>query len=201
MRKRRIINIALVITMAISVFLTVKFDIVGRIKNTISQQVVQNKAEKAVQEDLIYETSLDKDGNEYLVEMKKTTGEDEDGNKMEFYADTAEAKIIYSNMYKGTIEKIEDNKIYFMVDKKSKNGSYFCEDVEDYEIVFDIDTYDFKSDPISHYWVDSLCFDYKDFYSAGELKFLVGESLRVQDSMSEDCYTGDRYKILDFYLQ
>ncbi|GAH27306.1 unnamed protein product, partial [marine sediment metagenome] len=59
-------------------------------------------------------------------------------------------------------------------------------------IVFDIDTFDFKEDPQSHYWPDSLTVCPKDplkiseeFYSAGEVEFLVGEYLRGEDVMFE----------------
>jgi hypothetical protein len=75
----------------------------------------------------------------------------------------------------------------------------FFKDVEDYEVVFDIDTYDFKEEYISHYNCDSLTFDFKPFSSAGELEFLVGEYLEVHESMSKDYYTGEINKSL--YLQ
>ncbi len=120
---------------------------------------------------------------------------------MEFWADTAETKIIYDYMYKGIIKKIEDNKIYFLVDKESRSGSHFCEDVKDYQIVFDIDTYDLESDPYVGYSVnDFLIFDFKHYYNANELEFLVGEYLRVCNIMGRDSHTAKICKDLVFLL-
>ncbi|PIU28632.1 MAG: hypothetical protein COT09_04365, partial [Candidatus Hydromicrobium americanum] len=142
-------------------------------------------------------------------EMKKTIVFDEEGNEVEIWGDTAVPIRIHDNYYKGEIEKIEDNKIYFIVDKKEKEETKFVyEDVEDYQVVFDINTYNFESDPGLRYYCDSLEFSngdfwngVEDFYSASELEFLLGKYLRVQDTIFEDYYTGDRYKALIFYLK
>ena len=162
--KRKIINISLVVLILAGVFFIVKFDVIGKIEGAINKQVEKNNVlsdDEQDQDELKYEAFLDEDGNEIVIEMGKVVGKDEKGNKIEFWVDTAESEIIYDYMYKGTIVKIKDNKIYFMVDKESKNGSYFCEDVEDYEIVFDINTYDLESDPYVGYYVkDFLGFDY-----------------------------------------
>ena len=213
MRKKRIIiTIVVVICVLVGVFFIMRFGVLGRIYDAINKLVVQNKAEseeEASQEELKYVTEYDKDGNEYVIKYRKQIVKDEEGNEFEMWEDTAEPKIIYDNFYKGKIEKIEDNKIYFTVDKEDKSGCGFSfKDVEDYEIVFDIDTYDFEEDPHSHYWCDSIIVNPKDplenskfLYSAVELEFLVGESVMVQDAMREDYYTGDKYKDLVFYLQ
>ena len=205
MRKKRIIiSIVVVICVLIGVFFIMRFGVIGRIYNALNKPVVQSQSGEDTQEDLIYETFLDKDGNEVVIEMEKTIGVDVDGNEVEFYVDTADPIIIYDYMYKGEIEKIEDNKIYFIVDKEMKEESLLYrkyKDVEDYQLVFDIDTYDLESGPHIGYNVrDFLIFDDEDFYSTGELEFLVGKYLRVQDCMFEDCYIGDRYKALVFYL-
>lgn len=201
--KRKAVNIILVIFLLTCFFLMIKFDVFGKIETAIKRQIELNKKtyDEKEQEKLKYETFLDESGNEIRIEMEKVIGEDEEGNKVEFWADTVEPEIIYDYMYKGTIQKIEDNKIYFLVDKESKNGSYFCEEVEDYQIIFDIDTYDLESDPNVGYSIkDFLGFNYRDFTSAHELEFLIGKYLRVQESIFIDVYTGNNLKILEFYL-
>lgn len=209
MRKRKIIIIvAAVVCVLVGSFFVMRFGVIGRIRNAISRYVVQDKAEPEEEgpEELKYETFLDKDGNEFVVKMKKITGVvDEDGNEVEFWEDTAEDTIIYDNTYEGRIQKIEDNKIYFLVDMEVKEDPYTVENVKDYLVVFDIDTYDFEPDPHSGYFCDFLKFSNGDFegrckrfYSADELDFLVGEYLIVQTYMNEDYYTGDSSKTLFF---
>ena len=211
MRKKKIIIsivVGIVIVLLAGLFFLVKYNVMGRIDDAISRYFVQSQSDEEAPEELKYETFLDKDGNEYAVEMRKIIVKDEEGNEFEMWEDTSEPKIIYNNFYKGKIEKIEDNKIYFIVDKENKSGGFSFKDVEDYEVVFDIDAYDLESDPHSDDYCDGLSFDNVDdfwggskrFYSADALEFLVGEYLRVQESMFEDYYTGDRYKDLIFYL-
>jgi len=210
MRKKKIItSIFVVVCVLVGVFLVIRLDVFGRIDDAISRYFVQSQSEEEVEEELMYETELDKDGSEYVVEYRKQIVTDlETGEEVEMWEDTADPKKIYDNYYKGEVEKIEDNKIYFIVDKENKSGGFSLKNVEDYEIVFDIDTFDFESDSISHYWSDYLKVDPKDplesckhFHHADELEFLVGEYLRVQDTMFEDFYTEHRYKCLIFYLQ
>jgi len=140
MKKRKIINIVLIIIIVIGIFLVIKFDLVGKIESKIQQQKVKKEASaKTDESELIKETFIDKDGNEVVVEMIKIVVKDEEtGEEVVMYEDTAEPKIIHDHLYKGTVEKIEDNKVYFTVDKESKDGSYFCEDVKDYQIIFDL---------------------------------------------------------------
>ena len=104
-------------------------------------------------------------------------------------------------MYKGEITKIEDNKIYFSVDIEVKEMTdHSFESVKDYEIIFDIDTYNLEFDPNSEYSVnDSLVYDYECFYKADDLQDIVGKYLRVTDTVLEDNYTGKKYKSLTFF--
>jgi hypothetical protein len=211
MRKKRIIiTIVVVLCVLAFGFFVMRFGVVGRIYNAINKLVVENKAESEKEEgpeELKYETLHDKDGNEIVVEMRKIIVFDEEGNEVVMWEDTAEGITIYDNEYLGRIEKIEDNKIYFMVDKEIEFNEIepgiwklSVKNLEDYQIIFDIDTYDFEFDPSVEYDVcDSLTFDLKPYYSAYELEFLVGEYLEVHDSMSEDYYTGEIHKSL--YLQ
>jgi len=211
MRKKRIIiSIVVVICILVGVFFVMRFGVLGRIYNAISHYVVQDKAEPEEKgpEELKYETLHDKDGNELVVEYRKQIVTDlETGEEVEMWADTAKGIRIYRNEYFGRIEKIEDNKIYFIVDKEIEfkeiepgQWKLTIENVEDYQVAFDIDTYDPEFDPNIDYDVcDSLTFDFKPFSSAGELEFLVGEYLEVHESMSKDYYTGEINKSL--YLQ
>ena len=211
MRKKRIIiSIVVVICVLVGSFFIMRFGVVGRIYNAINKPVVENKAEseKEAPEELKYETEHDKDGNEYVVEYRKQILTDlETGEEVEIWEDTAEKTIIYNNTYEGRIQKIEDNKIYFMVDFEVKEDPYIFENVKDYLVVFDIDTYVFESDPSSHYGCDFLEYlnedqdiwgNFVNFYSADELEFLVGEYLSVQAFMNEDPNTGDTSKTLFF---
>ncbi|MBU2562967.1 MAG: hypothetical protein KJ568_00785 [Actinobacteria bacterium] len=212
MRKKRIITtIVVVVCVLVGVFFVMRFGVLGRIYNAVYKQVLGNKVESEEEEapeELKYETEHDKDDNEYVVEYRKQIFTDlETGEEVEIWEDTAEKTIIYNNTYEGRIQKIEDNKIYFMVDFEVKEDPYIFENVKDYLVVFDIDTYDFESVPSSHYGCDFLEYlnedqdiwgNFVNFYSADELEFLVGEYLSVQAFMNEDYYTGDRSKTLFF---
>jgi hypothetical protein len=204
MKRRKIINIVLIACIVIGVFFLIKYDVMGRLYDIIKLQVAQNKSDQVngnALEEIIYETVLDEDGNEFVIEMEKIIVEDEDGNEVEMYVDTAEPIIIYDYMYKGKITKIEDSKIYFTVDLEVKEGTdHSFENVKDYEIIFDIDTYNLEFDTSSEYSVnDSLVYNYEIFYKAEDLQDIVGKYLRVTDTGLEDNYTGEKYKSLTFF--
>jgi hypothetical protein len=135
--------------------------------------------------------------------MEKIIVEDEDGNEVEMYVDTAEPIIAYDHMYKGEVTKIEDNKVYFTVDLEIKERtSHSFKDVKDYEIIFDIDSYNLELDTSSEYSInDSLVYNYEIFYKAEDLQDIVGKYLRVTDTGLEDNYTGKKYKSLTFFIK
>lgn len=204
MKKRIIVNIILIVSIIACIFFLVRYDVMGKLYDVISRQIAQNKSESKnsdVQGELIYETVLDKDGNEFVIEMEKIIVKDEDGNEVEMYVDTAEPIIIYDYMYKGKITKISDNKIYFNVDLEVKEGTdHSFKNVKDYEIIFDIDTYNLEFDPNSEYSVNnSLVYNYESFNKADDLQGIVGKYLRVTDTSLEDNYTGEKYKSLTFF--
>jgi len=206
MKKRKIINITLIVCTIVGIFFLIKYDVIGRLYDIIDLQVAQNKSGQesdGARKEKIYETVLDEDGNEFVIEMEKIIVKDEDGNEIEMYVDSVEPIIIYDHMYKGEITMIEDNKIYFSVDLEVKEGTdHSFENVKDYEIVFDIDTYNLEFDPNSEYSVnDSLVYDYECFYKADDLQDIVGKYLRVTDTVLEDNYTGKRYKSLTFFIK
>jgi len=204
MKKRMIINIILIAFIIVGIFFLVRYDVLGKFYDLMSIQIIQNKFQSEkndTQDKIVYETVHDKEGNEIVIEMEKIIVVDEDGNEAEMYVDTAEAIIIYDYMYKGKITKIEDNKIYFNVDLEVKEGTdHSFENVKDYEIIFDIDTYNLELGSSSEYSVnDSLVYDYEIFYKADDLQDIVGKYLRVTDTVLEDNYTGKEYRSLTFF--
>lgn len=140
MKKRMVINIILIAFIVVGIFFIVRYDVIGKLYDVISCQVAQNKSElenSDVQGELIYETVLDDEGNEIIIEMEKIVVEDEEGNEVDMYVDTSEPTVIYDHIYKGKITKIQDNKIYFNVDQEVKEGTdHIFENVKDFQIVF-----------------------------------------------------------------
>jgi hypothetical protein len=204
MKKRKIINIVLIVFIVIGIFLVIKFDLVGKIENKVNKKKIKNEASAKTDESgLITETFIDKDGNEIEVEMRKIVIKDEEtGEEVIMYEDTAEPKVIRDYMYKGIIEKIEDNKVYLTVDKESKNGSYFCEEVSDYQIIYNLSSYKTEVDTSVEYFVcEHITLDFKDFGGIEDLENLVGKYIRVQDSKYEDYYNGEEYKVLNFFAE
>ena len=179
----------------------------GRLYDVINRQVAQNKSElknSDVQGELIYETVLDDERNEIIIEMEKIVVEDEEGNEVEMYVDTSEVTVNYDYTYKGKITRIEDNKIYFTVDQEVKEGTdHIFENVKDFQIVFDINTYNLEFDPndTSYSVNDCLVYEYESFYKAEDLGSIIGKYLRVNDTLFEDYYIGKEYKSLIFYDQ
>ncbi len=207
MKKRTVINIILIAFVIVGIFFLVRYDVMGKLYDVISRQVAQNKSESKnsdVQGELIYETVLDEDGNEIVIELEKILMEDEEGNEVEMYVDTSEPTVIYDHTYKGKITKIQDNKIYFNVDQEVKEGTdHIFENVKDYEIIFNINTYNIEFDPndASYLVNDCLVYEYESFYKAEDLRSIMGKYLRVNDTLFEDYYTGKEYKSLIFYNQ
>ena len=192
MKKIFIISTGLFMILPVFIFSIFILYVIGRVINNI--------------------VSSDKNDSEVVVEEKET---------IENFGDlVGDIKTYYDNQYEGKIEKIEDNKIYFMVDKKGKELggiTTIYKDVEDYRIVFALDSYTLEYDPFdkgytvfidkdsnlpvfhqTYYDGDYLTWDFKNFYSADELEFLVGKYLTVYESMAEYCSTGITNKYLSF---
>lgn len=189
MKKIFIINIGLFMILPSFIFSIFLFYVIGRSIHNI--------------------VSSDKNESEVVVEYPKIIDGGIIGN----------LKIYYENQYEGEIEKIEDNKIYFTVDRVGDEGPLvFFKDVEDYQVVFDLDSYTLEYDPLdkgysvtidkdykslptfqpTYYDGDYLTCDSKNFHSVDELEFLVGEYLTVCESMTEHCSTGINNKFLNF---
>ena len=214
MKKKSIIIIVFVICISIGIFFVIKFDLVRKIENKIYLQTVKNETlteanEKYSSEpELITETFTDKAGNEIAIKMRKIVVKDENtGQEVLMYEDIAEPKIVYVRSYKGKIETIEDKKIFYAVDKEFKKSvfgigtdNYNFEDVKDYQIIYDLESYNLDFDETVGYFVcDHLNLDFKDLGSIEDLEKIVGKYIRVQDSKFRDYYTGEEYKVLSFF--
>jgi hypothetical protein len=205
MKSRKIINIILVACIAVGIVFIIKFDVFGKIENRINEEKIRNetlnKAEEAFADEpeFITETFTDKNGNEIVIEYKKRVFTDgETGEEILMYEDTAERINIFYYIYEGTIEKIEDNKIYFIVDRENKEGNvYSLKNVKDYEIVFDINTFNLESDPSVLYSVnDGLIYESRRFFKASNLNFLIGKRVKIHFSEWRDPHILEIYKIL-----
>jgi len=212
MKKRKIIILFIVIFTIIGIFFVIKFDLVSKIENKIYLQKNKNATLNEANEkysdepELITEIFTDKDGNKIVVKMRKVVVRDENtGQEVLMYEDIAEHKILDVKSYKGKIETIKENKIFFIVDKeckKSKFGAnnYNFEDIKDYQIICDLESYNLDFDESVGYFVcDHLNLDFKDLYSVEDLEKIVGKYVRLQDSKFKDYYTGEEYKVLSFF--
>ncbi|MBA7571432.1 hypothetical protein ES708_13195 [subsurface metagenome] len=181
MFKKLIKVVGSVLVLLAGLFFLVKYDVMGKFYDFTDSQTAEVETADVTPGRVFL---IDEEGNE--IEL---------GNELEIVGEEEiEVNVIHNNYYEGTLVKIEDNKIYFLVDKEVQEGppTYSFDDVEDYEVVFDIDTFSFEKE--SH--CDALEYygsgDEKDcyrFYSADELKFLVGKYLSVSYSVTEDPYT------------
>lgn len=105
--------------------------------------------------------------------------------------------------YHGTIEKIEDNKIYFLVDKEYKGPNFLTprkekiKDVEDYEITFDFSEYnldyDVVYDPTPYAEHDHINYLLYEIKSAEQLKNYIdiGDYYSIEEAVREIVYEGE----------
>ena len=212
MKNRNIIIIVIVTCLAIGIFLVIKLDLIKTIEKKIYLQKIKNEILTEANEkyndepELITETFTDKDGNEIVVKMKKIVVKDENtGQEVLMYEDIAEPEIVDVKSYKGKIETIMENKIFFIVDKEFKKSkfsasSYNFEDVKDYQIIYDLESYNLDFDESARYFVcDHLNLDFKDLNSLEDFEKIIGKYVRLQDSKFRDYYTGEEYKVLSFF--
>jgi len=181
MFKKLIKVVGSVLVLLAGLFFLVKYDVMGKLYDVIDSQIAEDA------------TSDVTPGRGEVIGGEKIFLIDEEGNEVELVEEVEiEINVIHNNNYEGTLVNIENNKLFFKVDKEVQEDPYSVEDVEDYQVIFDIDTFNFE---VGSYY-DSLEFygsgDEKDcyrFYSAGELEFLVGKYLSVCYSVTEDPYT------------
>ena len=191
MRKKKIIiPVVVFLCVLVGVFFVIRFDVLRRIYDAINSQI----AEDATANVTPGRGEVMGGENIFLI--------DEEGNEVELVEEVEiEVNVIHNNYYEGTLVNIENNKLFFMVDKEVQEDPYSVENVEDYRVVFDIDTFDFEVGSQFDYLAFYGSGDEKDcyrFYSAEELEFLVGEYLSVCYSVAEDPYTKAIYKGLSF---
>ncbi|MDD5622498.1 MAG: hypothetical protein PHQ09_04965 [Actinomycetota bacterium] len=152
----------------------------------------------------IYESFMDKDGNEVVIEMERKTGTLNDENII-FYEDTNDSQVIYCHFYQGILKDVDSEKIVFLVDKECKNADLSSsfndyKDVEDYEIKFFLSDYNTEHneefgirDMISINTIEIK--GYKDFEK------LVNKYLKVIDTVFKENTTNILVKGLDFFIR
>jgi len=190
MFKKLIKVVGSVLVLLAGLFFLVKYDVMGKLYDVIDSQIAEDA------------TSDVTPGRGEVIGGEKIFLIDEEGNEVELVEEVEiEVNVIHNNYYEGTLVNIENNKLFFMVDKEVQEDPYSVEDVDDYQVIFDIDTFNFKAescyDALEYYGSG----DEKDcyrFYSAGELEFLVGKYLSVCYSVTEDPYTKAIYKGISF---
>ena len=193
MFKKLIIVVGIVLILLAGLFFLLKYDVIGKLYDSIDSQIAEDA------------TSDVTPGRGEVIGGEKIFLIDEEGNEVELVEEVEiEVNVIHNNYYEGILVNIENNKLFFMVDKEVQEDPYAVEDVEDYQVIFDIDTFNFEVGSRSDF-CDSLEFygsgDEKDcyhFYSAGKLEFLVGKYLSVCYSVIEDPYTKAIYKGISF---
>jgi len=210
MLNRKKVNIFLVVSIVLLILIAVKFNYLEKIIDYKNDWINKNKSNDRAENDIndypeyIYETFIDKDGNEVVIEMEKKTGTI-NGEDIIFYEDTAEPEVIYCHFYQGIIRSVDSEKMIFLVDKECKNADlnesfYDYQDVEDYEIEFNFNNY--KTIHNEEFGIRDMIAintveikDYKDFNK------LIGKYLKVVDSEFRDNITKILVKGLDFYIR
>jgi len=210
MLNRKKVSIFLIISIVLLILIIIKFNYVEGIFNYVKGWINRNKNSNKIEDDIddypeyIYETFLDKDGNEVVIEMERRTGTI-DGEDVIFYENAAEAEVIYCHFYQGVINSVDDEKIIFLVDKECKNvdldkSYYNYKDVEDYEIEFNFDDYKSGSSNESLN-SNSIFINSNEIGNRVEVEKLVGKYIVVQDFQFKDILTKSTANSLNFYTR
>jgi len=210
MLNKKKVSIFLIISIVLLILTIIKFNYVEGIFNYVKGWINRNKNINKIEDDIddypeyIYETFLDKDGNEVVIEMERRTGAI-DGEDVIFYENTAEAEVVYCHFYQGVINSVDDEKIIFLVDKECKNvdldkSYYDYEDVEDYEIEFNFDDYKSGSSNESLN-SNSIFINSNEIGNRVEVEKLVGKYIVVQDFQFKDILTKSTANSLNFYTR
>ena len=210
MLNKKKVSIFLIISIVLLILTIIEFNYVEGIFNYVKDWINRNKKINKIEDDIddypeyIYETFLDKDGNEVVIEMERRTGTI-DGEDAIFYENTAEAEVVYCHFYQGVINSVDDEKIIFLVDKECKNvdldkSYYDYEDVEDYEIEFNFDDYKSGSSNESLN-SNSIFINSNEIGNRVEVEKLVGKYIVVQDFQFKDILTKSTANSLNFYTR
>ena len=203
MNKRKIINIFVLISIILLILAAVKFDLFGRLNRYAERynSLKQNTEEDSEYPDHIYETFTDSEGKEISVKMEKKTGTI-DGEEVIFYEDTLGSEVIKYNFYKGTVKSVDSEKVVIFVDKEclnadSEDSFYQYAEVEDYELVFYFEDYNYE---YKEYGLkDRISINTIDINNIIELREIVGKYIRVCDSEYKDPILKVTNCQLDFY--
>jgi len=204
MSDKKKVSIFLIAGIIFLILVGIMFNYMGEIINYKNKVVDKIKGNDDNSPEYIYETFLDKDKNEVVIEMEKKTGTI-DGQGIIFYEDTSESEVIYCHFYQGVIQSVSRGKVIFLVDKEYKNADlndyyYDYKDVDDYEIEFNFNDYNLK---ISNEFgvKDRITINTNDINSLEDLKKFIGKYIKVINSKFIDNISKALTKNLDFYIR
>ena len=205
MKKRKIINIFLLVSIILLILAVIRFDLFGRLIKYAERynSLKQNAEEDSEYPDHIYETFTDGEGKEISVKMEKKTGTI-DGKEVIFYEDTLGSEVIKYNFYKGIVKTVNSEKVVILVDKECLNADpddsfYQYTEVEDYELNFYFEDYSINQND-SNGLMDLIAINTNRIDSFYDVEFLIGKYIRIQQVEFKDWLTKSNYKGLDFYL-
>ena len=210
MLNRKKINIFLIVSIILLILVAIKFNYLEKIIDYKNVWINRNKSDDKAENDVndypeyIYETFIDKDENEVVIEMERKTGTI-NGEDIIFYEDTADPEVIYCHFYQGIVKSVDNEKIIFLVDKECKNADlnesfYDYKDVVDYEIEFDF--YDYNTQHDEKFGIrDMITVNTVEIKDYTDLEKLTGKYLKIVDSEFRDNVTKILVKGLDFYIR
>ena len=210
MLNRKKVNVFLIVSIILLILVAIKFNYLEKIIEFKNVWINRNKSDDKAENDVndypeyIYETFIDKNGNEVVIEMKKKIGT-VNGEDIIFYENTADPEVIYCHFYQGIIKSVDGEKIIFLVDKECKNADlnesfYDYKDVEDYEIEFDLSDYNTKHN--EEFGIrDMIAINTVEIKDYTDLEKLIGKYLKIVDSEFRDNVTKILVKGLDFYIR
>lgn len=207
MLDRKKVNIFLIISIILLVLVAVKFNYFEKIfeyKNIWTNGDKNDDKGENDYPEYIYESFMDKDGNEVVIEMERKTGT-LNGEDIIFYEDTNDSQVIYCHFYQGILKDVDTEKIIFLVDKECKNADLSSsfndyKDVEDYEIKFFLSDYNTKHN--KEFGIrDMIAINTIEIKDYKDLEKLVGKYLKVIDNVFKDNTTKILVKGLDFFIK
>ncbi len=204
MKRGKIINIFLLVSIILLILAGIRFDLFGRlIKYAERYDSLKNNIEDNNEyPDHIYEAFIGGEGKEISVKMEKKNGTI-DGEEVIFYEDTIGSEVIKYNFYKGTVKTVNSEKVVILVDKECLNADpddsfYHYTEVEDYELDFYFEGY-FINQNNSTGFMDLIAINTNRIEGFKDVEFLIGKYIRIQQVEFKDWLTKSNYKRLDFY--